>query len=187
MGRKSLAQERSNQILDAYQACIVEYGLSGATLQRTAERAGVNLGMIHHYIGRRDDLLKQMVARLIKRQREWFQDAIAGAAETKRLERLLYLFFEAEPDDEDRVLEALLAESERMPEVIDLLSEINALYLRIWAEELARYHVNLDETRCEEIALAILALAYGESIVSELKLGSKEAFKRAAETLIYNP
>ena len=55
MGRKSLAEKRINQILDAFEQGIIEHGVEGVSLQQTAVLAGVNLGMIHHYIGRRDD------------------------------------------------------------------------------------------------------------------------------------
>ena len=73
MGRKSLASERTSQILDAFERCIVQYGLEGATLKRIAKEAGVKLSMIHHYIGNRDMLVKSMVKRFIDTYRHDFQ------------------------------------------------------------------------------------------------------------------
>jgi len=67
MGRKDLSQQRTEQLLDAFEACISEHGLKGATLQRTAEKADMNIGMIHHYIGNRDALLRMSVERLAEK------------------------------------------------------------------------------------------------------------------------
>ena len=72
MGRKDLSDVRRNQILDAFELCIIESGLFGATLTTVAEKAKINRGQIHQYIGDRNALLSALVERLIKSYRAGF-------------------------------------------------------------------------------------------------------------------
>ena len=67
MGRKELAKERQDSILDAMERCISKYGLQGTTLENIASEAKINRGLIHHYIGNRDDVVQLMVERLLAR------------------------------------------------------------------------------------------------------------------------
>ena len=52
MGRKSLANERREQILDAFAIYLRQHGFEGCTLERVAEIAGVQRSIIRHYIGK---------------------------------------------------------------------------------------------------------------------------------------
>ncbi|MEM8862460.1 MAG: TetR/AcrR family transcriptional regulator [Chloroflexota bacterium] len=186
MGRKSLAEERTNQILDAYEQCIIQHGLEGATLQRTADHANVNLGMIHHYIGRRDDLLQAMVTRLIERIQAEMDEFYRYTAEEDRLPELLVYFFESEEDQDDRVVEALYVSGGDHPAVQTALSRINGLFQSIWAQEINRLHPAQTDQRCNEIALAVLALAYSSEILTDSSM-RPDMWRTAAETLINNP
>ena len=181
MGRKSLAEERTNQIIDAFETCIVQHGLAGATLQRTAERAEVNLGMIYHYIGRREALLKKMVTRLIDRQKAEISELVTFVPPSKRLPVLLSAFFEEEWDDASKIIEALMVESDRDPFVRELLGEINQLYIDLWAEEVRQTHPNYSTARRLEIATVIMGLVYGASLIdglSPIENGTASSFKR---------
>ena len=186
MGRKSLVSERTNQILDAFEQCLILYGFDGATLQRTADLAQVNLGMIHHYIGRKNDLLKAMVERLIARTQQEMAEFDQHTPQEQRLPLLLSAFFEEDADQNDKIIDALYASGEDNVVVQNALNAIQKLYTSIWAVEIGRIHPHLSLQRCTEIGLAVLGLA----ISSEL-LHSDDArhglWRDAAETLINNP
>lgn len=189
MGRKSLVAERTSQIIDAFETCILQYGLAGASLQRTAETAGLNLGMIHHYIGRRNDLIQAMVKRLIARQTEGITALMDGVPQGSQIYTLLDAFFMDETDNDVLLLEALLTEADRDPFLEEMLKEINTLYLEIWTNSLQQHHPHQTVDRCQEIAVSILSLAYGESlVVSTMNDANRQrAIYRAAEILIANP
>ena len=186
MGRKSMAVERTNQILDAFEKCIIKYGFEGATLQRTADAAQVNLGMIHHYIGRKDDLLKSMVARLISRTEEEMMDFNTSIPADQRLPFLLNIFFDDESDEMDKVVESLYVSGSDNPVVQAALDDINRLYLNILKREIIKIHPELPESRCHEIALSVLGLAYGSGLLPTAGV-HPEMWRLAAETLINNP
>ena len=62
-------------IVEASRALFAEHGPNGVSLRDIARRAGVNLGLIHHYIGSRDDLLRLVFSVSMNQAR----DGVAGA------------------------------------------------------------------------------------------------------------
>ena len=67
MPRPSLKEQRTEEILDAFERCIHRVGLSGSSLEVIAEEAGMKRSILRHYIGNRDDILEALAARTISR------------------------------------------------------------------------------------------------------------------------
>ncbi len=132
MGRKSLVTERQTQLLDAFETCIVRDGLAGATLQRVADEAGVKLSVIHHYIGKRQDLINAMVARFIERYQTDTQAYLQQLPTQNRLSHLLDFYFSATgvfyQSQDTVILNALLSLGDRDPQV---KQQLNALYTQL--------------------------------------------------------
>ncbi|MEM6915929.1 MAG: helix-turn-helix domain-containing protein [Verrucomicrobiota bacterium] len=70
MGRPSKAKERREEILDAFEVLIRQHGLEGASMDKLAEAVGCRRGLIRHYLGNREDLVRALVERLIESGRE---------------------------------------------------------------------------------------------------------------------
>ena len=51
MGRKSIAPQRQNEILDAFERCVMKYGFTGSSTHRISEEAGMKQPMVAHYFG----------------------------------------------------------------------------------------------------------------------------------------
>lgn len=66
MGRKSLEKIRTQQLLEAFIACIPENGVDGTSLEKIAEKAGVTRSIIRHYIGNRDVLIAELIDHIVK-------------------------------------------------------------------------------------------------------------------------
>ena len=64
----------TDALLDAAEALFVEHGPAAVSLRDVARRAGVNHGLIHHYIGSRDDLLEKVFTRATERARAAVHD-----------------------------------------------------------------------------------------------------------------
>jgi AcrR family transcriptional regulator len=64
-GRKSIAAERRAQILDAFHICAVRKGLARASLREVAEEAGVPVSNLHHFFKNRDEMLSELVKRIV--------------------------------------------------------------------------------------------------------------------------
>lgn len=65
MPRPSVKKERIEEILQAFEHCVAQYGVEGSTLERLAEEAGLRRSLIRHYVGNRDDLIKALLKRFL--------------------------------------------------------------------------------------------------------------------------
>ena len=190
MGRKSLASERTSQILDAFERCIVQYGLEGATLKRIAKEAGVKLSMIHHYIGNRDMLVKSMVKRFIDTYRHDFQAWLSALPEQNRLSALLDLYFTDQLSyyraQDNLIVTELMALAEREAYVKALLLDMFQLFEHVFDEEIQRSYPHAPADKSRAVAHALLSLWFGHSTFVWLGFDAsrRQSAREAAETLL---
>jgi len=84
--RRRTQDERSSamreRLLDATIECLVEYGYTGTTVTRIADRAGVTRGAQVHHFRTKDDLVTAAVKHLAGRSAEfgWAQVAVVAAS-----------------------------------------------------------------------------------------------------------
>jgi AcrR family transcriptional regulator len=64
-GRKSIANERRAQILDAFHICAVRRGLERASLREVAEEAGLPVSNLHHFFKNREEMVSELVKRIM--------------------------------------------------------------------------------------------------------------------------
>ena len=186
MGRKSLATERTNQILDAFEVCITQYGLEGATLQRVAKQGDINIGMIHHYIGNRDDLLRAMVGRFIEGYRAEFVDFVANVPAFSRIPHLLDDLFNTPTDATDIILGELITISSRDEFVRGLLHDVYEFLVGEIAGILHHAHPNTQIEKCRQVAFNLLALAFGGGAFLDVGFGDgyRQGLLATAQQLI---
>ena len=67
MARPSKVEERKEQILDAFERCVVQSGIQGATLDKVAKEAGLPRSPVRNLIGNRDDMLAAVFERFMLR------------------------------------------------------------------------------------------------------------------------
>lgn len=79
MGRRSLAAERRQQVLEAASRCLARNGLAGTTLEKIAEESGLSRSHVRHYVGNRDDLLLALVDWVQERDDRAFAAAVEEA------------------------------------------------------------------------------------------------------------
>lgn len=85
MGRRSLADQRSAEILDAVQTCLVKYGLERTTLERIAGEAGLATSIIRHYLGDKKAVIQAAVDRSLANVAATFDDAMDAAPPEMKL------------------------------------------------------------------------------------------------------
>jgi len=93
-GRKSIAKERRAQILDAFHRCAVRSGLEKASLREVAEEAGLPVSNLHHFFKNRDEMVGELVKRIVRGIMEGHRDETAGVKDpSARFRRTIdYLF-----------------------------------------------------------------------------------------------
>jgi AcrR family transcriptional regulator len=132
VGRRSLADERSAQILDAVQVCLVKYGLAETTLHRIAQEAGVATTIIRHYLGDKQAVIRAAVERSLRNVRDAMLEATEGAPPDKRLAVQLDVIFDrrlAVPEI-NQIVDELVAASYFDPFT---LAQLRVLYRQLQA------------------------------------------------------
>jgi len=166
MGRKDLSDVRRNQILDAFELCIIESGLFGTTLTTVAEKANINRGQIHQYIGDRDALLSALVERLIESYRQEFSKYLGAFRKKPNLDNILEYFFDEwgrVDSNDDVIIDALVAESAHNSYLQKLVFGAYLIMENELATVLHELHPKASLDRCKSVAYAIMSMAYGSS------------------------
>ena len=96
MGRKNLAAERREDILDAFEQCILERGIEGSSFQHIAQVLGMDRKMISHYFGSREALVEAMTQRIVDAFDSRTNDALANLAPSAGFMELVDAFYGSE-------------------------------------------------------------------------------------------
>jgi AcrR family transcriptional regulator len=64
-GRRSIANERRAQILEAFRRCAVRNGLEKASLREVAQEVGLPVSNLHHFFKNRDEMVSELEKRII--------------------------------------------------------------------------------------------------------------------------
>jgi len=188
MGRPSLADERRPQILRAFEACVLKYGIEGSSLERIAEEADLPRSLIRHYCGNREDLTRALIDGIIDRTVSFYRDIIgrAGAAGGTRalVDYLMGVEFADRRDD--ALIDALMAVSHRDPRVREQLREKYGAFERSVRRELRGAFPAADAANVRATAYALMCLAVGNASMHDLEMparGSHDA-RRIAMILV---
>jgi len=190
MGRKSLAKERTEEILDAFERSIVKYGLEGTSLAQIAQEAGVKRSIIRHYIGNRDAVVTALIERIMHNYQQQAEQLFALTHDTDWIPIWLYYLFDASDESEvrrDRIIgELLLTAQERYPQAKQRLAEIYEQLIDQFGTELMRLYPTASSETCHQVAYGVLVLADGAGNTRLMGLDSRyvEMARKSAERLI---
>jgi TetR/AcrR family transcriptional regulator, fatty acid metabolism regulator protein len=79
-GRSFIEEARRTQIVSFAIDAIAEVGYGQASLARIAERAGISKGVIGYHFAGKDDLIREVVAEVLARAREYMEPRIRAAS-----------------------------------------------------------------------------------------------------------
>lgn len=160
MGRKSLAEIRSEEILRAFERCIIKYGLD-VSLEQIAAETGVRRSIIRHYIGNRDELIEALIEHITKTYLQEVRTRFAQIGRARDETALLeYLFdFDEDYDDWDRVIiDVLVTAKERYPKAKKILQEMFGEVIRLLAHALTAIYPAAMPEQCRHIAYTLFCL-----------------------------
>jgi AcrR family transcriptional regulator len=165
-----MAAERREQILDAVTQSVGTYGVEGATLERVAAASGFSRGHIRHYLGNREEMLKQFQDRLSSRYMTKL-DEICDSAEPggRGAAVIRFLFGHGwAPNDDSAAINALLWAAARDETV---RAHLRTTYLSIEqtiARALRADFPDAPEAECAAFAYELLCLAFAHATLQEL-------------------
>ena len=188
MGRPSLAAERREQILDAYEVCLARYGVEGATLEKVGEAAGLARPLIRHNIGNRDALLDAFVARFLERSAESLEELTQALPSLGGASALVDVLFDPRYSDAKAVLvaEALYSASQDRPELAERMRSWTEGFVKTIRSALAAEYSAAEPDQLDAVATGIVGLYFNAESISVLGAmdGMRDASRRAATLLL---
>lgn len=167
MARPSVAAERREQIIEATLRTMAAHGVSGTTLDRIADAAGMSRGHVRHFVGNRDALL-------LDTARAVFSDANGDPAilpvDIETIDAALeYLFGEefTTSDAENAVVLGLVELSRSNTDIAAVLAEAYTSTRRRLGEMLRAARPAADPDACAVVADGALSAALGNVFMGD--------------------
>ena len=191
MPRPNLKQERTNTILDAMEYCIIRDGVSGITLEKIAQQAGMQRSLLRHNIGNREQLIEAYLARFVEESQEATQQILEMLPTTNRIPTLLrYLFDEQYANHRlAQIALSLTAAAVDYPSIRKCLRQWNENFIALIAEELTKNYPDATPSDCFEVACGLTGIYFNSESLTPLgslpkiRRGSKQAAIRLVATL----
>ncbi|MBK7450746.1 MAG: TetR/AcrR family transcriptional regulator [Anaerolineales bacterium] len=191
MGRKKLVDQRQIEILDAFERCLLQYGLEECTLERVAQEAGKSRNIIRHYIGNRDDLIAAFVERILLRIKQVAADILENTPKQRLIPNVLNFLFEerkvdSPPDLGERMLGGMWRIREQSPLTQQALLNFYKEFEKILTEGLSHLYPNVPVKKCQEVAYSIICLAETNWVLGSVgvDISHTRMVRRSAEYLL---
>ena len=192
MARPSKKDQRREEIIDAYERCVVRFGVAGATLQQVADESELARPLLHHNIGNRDDLLRALLDRLEARVEAEGRAFEQYLPETGRCSAMLDLLFDhryASDSHETLLYQALLVAAQDEPDIKQVLIRWHDGFVQDIAAEVSAEYPHADSSSVRAVATGIVALYFNADSMAALAPApaifedSRMAARRLLETL----
>ncbi|MCC4908338.1 TetR/AcrR family transcriptional regulator [Microbacterium sp. cx-59] len=186
MPRPSVADERTRQIIDATIATIGAHGITGASLDRIAEQAGMSRGHVRHFVGNRDDLLRESARRFYFEGTDGTSILPSGTDTIGAA--MAYLFGPefTEPGSDNAVVFGFVEAARTNPAIAELLTAAYAGTETLIADLLAAEYPAASRSACTSTAYGVVAIALHNVFLSDIETSTAgtDAARDAAERLI---
>lgn len=170
MPRPSLKEERREQILLAFEACVARYGVEGATLEKIAEEAGLARALIRHNVGNKDDLLEALIERFLANSKAASVQMFAALPTQGAVSTLIDGLFDPAYSNPQLVLvsEALIAASADNPALARKMRKWTTDFVSGIERVLAREYPDADEDTLKAVAAGLTGLYFNVESLSPL-------------------
>jgi AcrR family transcriptional regulator len=181
MPRPDLKEQRREQILEAFDACVVRYGYAGVTLEHVAKEAGLARALIRHNVGNREELVAAAIDRYFAKSNERWGRLFQGLPVDARVETLCQRLLDDKSSDDDLVqlTEAVIAQAASDSGVAKRLSNWTDEAIDRIAQTIALDYPDASGPQVEGAAGGILAIYF--NLASFRALGSLPKLERASK------
>lgn len=186
MARPSVAEERTRQIVEATIRTIAAEGITGASLGRIAEEASMSRGHVRHFVGNREQLLRESARRFYYEGTEGESILPAGTADVTSAVDFFFSDEFAAPGNDNVVVLGFVEAARSDPALADLLvSAYHGTHV-VLARLLASDYPGAEPHAYESVAYGVVGIALHNVFLSDIAsaaTGTATA-RKAAERLI---
>ena len=160
MPRPSMAAQRTEEILDALEICILKFGIQATSLENIAEMANVKRTILRHYIGNRDDIICALSRRWRQKYTEQWRQVIDWLPANNKSDAIIDTLFTVGTEDRINntiIGEAIFSEAKRLESIkqdqLEIMSEFNG-YI---CSALKNDYPSADEEKINLVATGVYA------------------------------
>lgn len=181
MPRPNIQDERRAEILSAYGRCIARYGVDGATLEKTAEEAGLARALIRHNVGNKEDLLEAFLDHFLGGATDATDSFIAGLPQRDRISTMIEWLFDPDYSDpqEVRITNALITAAIEHPGLAERLMFWTSDFIEKISHELSDAYPEADGDQTAAVAAGIAGIYF--NIDTLAPLGGTTQLRRRSE------
>ena len=186
MPRPSIAVERREEILAAFEVCALRKGLGATTLADVAQEAGLPRSLVRHFIGNRADMVAGLIERMIQRAGASIDSALKAAGEQRDEELLQIVLSKTFVDPITNRLMIQLWQQAWQDRKLQL--QLEDVYRRC----VKQIHDRVFSTPSQssyELAYALAAMALGNAVFKQFNVGpgSEAGFVAVGKALTQLP
>ena len=173
MPRPNMATQRREEILDAFEACILQGSIQETSLEALAHQAKMKRSILRHYIGNKDDIICALSERWLNRYDNQWQETLEYLDRVKdiktttqqkhataRLLTLIDILF-AERDrhyvNGTLIGEAIFSQAKRLPQVKSHIQQAKVRFMEILENELRQVFKQTNALKIHQVATGIYA------------------------------
>ena len=192
MARPSLKAQRSEEILDAFEQCVARYGVEGATLEKTAEEAGLQRSLLRHNVGNREDLINALVKRFVEKSNTATDALVLMVSEGTLPKEFIDILFDERYSNPQSVLlaQALIIAAPSYPEISIHLQDWVDHFVKSMVKILKKIHPRAKASQYRDVAVGLMGIYFNaESFtplgaMAELRRDSRKAALRLIQTIL---
>lgn len=186
MPRPSIAAERREEILAAFEVCALRKGLAATTLADVAQEAGLPRPLVRHFIGNRADMVTGLIQRMMQRASGAIDSALKAAGEQRDEELLQIVLSKTFVDPITNRLMIQLWQQAWQDRKLQL--QLEDVYRRC-VEQIHDRVFSTPSQSSYELAYALAAMALGNAVFKQFNVGpgSDEAFVAVGKALTELP
>ncbi len=180
MARPSVKEERTEEILQAYERCIALYGVEGATLQKIAEEAGIARPLLRHHVGNSSDLLTMAVKRFVQRSEQAMQEAYEALPNDCTGRNFVYLLFHSSSSkvqhNDVMIAAAFIYASQTDAEIRKHMQGWLKNFTKNFTQQLQNFYPTADTEKVKNVSAGIIGIYF--NVDSLTPLGKNTSFRK---------
>lgn len=178
MPRPKVSEERREEILKAFEACVVRKGLAETTLEDVAKESGYPRPLVRYFIGNRDKMVTCLIERILMRGEARFNRILKQNASSSNTKITNLLFDQIFSDNTTNIVIMELWHLSLRDEVLRL--RLASVYRRIVSGVSALIKEDVtgkDAKRVSDVALAAVSLAFGTAFFKFIGLTANDPLR----------
>lgn len=176
MARPKISEERREEILEAFETCVVRKGFVETTLDDVAREVGLPRPLVRYFIGNRDDMVNCLIERILARGEARMNVILSQNKSFTPADISDALFDQIFADGTTNIVIMELWHLSIRDEALRM--RLASIYRRIVFEVSARIQGNAarkDANRALDVAFAAVSLAFGMSFFNFMGLSANDS------------